>query len=149
MTKSVVAVAIAALAMGTGLAACSDDDGPDVTAKMTEFTVTPDPDRVGAGSITIKADNVGGETHELVLVKADSASDLPTDKDGAVDEEAFASAGVEAMGEVEDVEKGTSKDLTADLDAGNYVVFCNIVEDEDGEIVSHYAEGMVASLTVE
>ena len=149
MNKSIVVVAIAALAMGAGVAACGDDDGPDVTAKMTEFTITPDPDSVGAGAITIKADNAGGETHELVLVKADSASDLPTDKDGAVDEEAFESAGIEAIGEVEDVAKGTSKDLTADLEAGNYVVFCNIVDHEDGEVVSHYEKGMVANLTVE
>jgi len=36
-----------------------------------------------------------------------------------------------------------------DLDAGNYVLICNIVEEEDGETVSHYQEGMRTPFTVE
>jgi hypothetical protein len=136
--------------MGLGVAACSDDDGgADVTATLTEFSVTPEPASVDAGSVTIKADNVGALTHELVLVRAADAADLPTDNDGAVDEEAFETAGVEAIGEVEDVESGTSKDLTADLEAGTYVVFCNVVEtDPEAAVESHFAEGMVATLVV-
>jgi hypothetical protein len=119
-----------------------------VTATLTEFSITPEPASAEAGSVTIKANNVGALTHELVLVRGDPA-DLPTDSDGAVDEDAFESAGVEAIGEVEDVESGTSKDLTADLEAGTYVVFCNIVETGlEAAVESHFAEGMVATLVV-
>ena len=43
----------------------------------------------------------------------------------------------------------TTEELTANLEAGSYVLLCNIVEEEDGETESHYAEGMHTSFTVE
>jgi len=52
---------------------------------------------------------------------------MPTDADGAVDEEQLESG--QAQGEVEDVEKGTTKSVELDLTPGRYVVFCNIVEE--------------------
>jgi hypothetical protein len=40
--------------------------------------------------------------------------------------------------------------LTLDLEAGTYVLLCNLVEEEDtGEVESHFAEGMHAMFTVE
>jgi hypothetical protein len=51
------------------------------------------------------------------------------------------------LGEIEDIESGDSQTLTLDLDAGDYVLFCNIVEEEDGEVESHFAEGMYATFT--
>ena len=39
---------------------------------------------------------------------------------------------------------------TLDLEAGDYVLLCNIVEEEeDGEVESHFAEGMHTTFTVE
>jgi hypothetical protein len=34
------------------------------------------------------------------------------------------------------------------LEAGDYVVFCNIVEEMDGETESHFAEGMHTTFKV-
>jgi hypothetical protein len=35
------------------------------------------------------------------------------------------------------------------MEAGRYLLICNITEVEDGEIESHYKKGMVAVFTVE
>jgi len=54
-----------------------------------------------------------------------------------VDEEG---EGLEAVDEIEDIEAGTSPTLTVDLDAGSYVLICNIT--------GHYDAGMHTALTV-
>lgn len=152
--RKIAVVSVVALLGAIGLVACGDDDDSgggdgDVSVTLSEWIVEPDPTTVDAGSVTFTGDNQGSETHELVVVRADSPADLPTDADGAVDEAAFEEAGVEEIGEIEDIESGNSAELSADLESGSYVLFCNIVEEEeDGEIESHYAEGMVATFLV-
>ena len=133
------------MSAAAGLAACGDDDGKKVNVVLSEFTVKPDPTSIKAGKITFTGDNQGGSTHEMVVVKADDASALPTDADGAVDEEQLESG--QAQGEVEDVAKGTTKSVELELTPGRYVVFCNVVE-ETGDKVSHFKQGMHAVFTV-
>jgi hypothetical protein len=52
---------------------------------------------------------------------------------------------MEVIDEIEDIPVGESQDLTVSLDAGSYVLICNIVE--SGEV--HYAMGMRTAFTVE
>jgi hypothetical protein len=52
---------------------------------------------------------------------------------------------VEVIDEIEDLPVGESQDVTATLEAGNYVLICNIVE--SGEV--HYAMGMRTAFSVE
>ena len=128
-------------------AGCGDDDddeGADVDVVVSEFIVDPSEDSVEAGEVTFAIDNQGSETHEFLVVEAASADDLPVDDDGAFDEEADG-----VVDEVEDIEAGDTAELTLDLEAGDYVLLCNVVEDEDGEAESHFAEGMHADFTVE
>lgn len=75
--------------------------------------------------------------HEFVVVRTDLPADqLPLDEDGTeVDEDA-----VDAVGEVEDVDPGTTQDLVLTLAPGNYVAFCNIE--------NHYGAGMHVAFTV-
>lgn len=130
------------------VAGCGDDGGETVDVVLSEFSVTPEKDSVDAGEVTFALDNQGGETHEFLVVEAESADDLPVDADGAFDEEAFGEENV--VDEVEDLESGATEDLTVDLDAGDYVLLCNLVEEEDtGEVESHFVEGMHATFTVE
>ncbi len=63
-------------------------------------------------------------------------------EDGSVDEEG---EGIELIDEIEDIPVGESQDVTAPLDAGSYVLICNIVE--SGEV--HYTLGMRTAFTVE
>lgn len=131
-----------------GFTACDDngDGGETVDVVLSEFIIEPDPTEAAAGEIDFETDNQGGEVHEFVVVRAPSAEDLPTDADGAVDEDQIPEA--DQLGEIEDIEAGDSPTLTVDLKTGDYVLFCNIVEEEDGEVESHFVEGMHTTFAI-
>ena len=141
-----VLAVVGAVTFAIAFAGCSDDGGKKVDVQLSEYTVLPNPISIKAGKIKFTGENKGGTTHEMVVVKGDNADALPTDADGAVDEEQLAEG--QAQGEVEDVAKGTSKSVELDLTPARYVVFCNIVEDVDGTKVSHFKKGMHAVITV-
>lgn len=148
MRGSTVRMAGAVAALGAFVAGCGDDDGgQDVNVVLGEFVVEADPGSVDAGDVTFKVDNQGGETHELVVVEAASANDLPVDDDGAFDEGAFGEDNI--LAEAEDIGAGEDEELTLDLEPGTYVLLCNVVEEEDDEAESHFAEGMHTAFTVE
>jgi uncharacterized cupredoxin-like copper-binding protein len=115
-----------------------------VNVKVFEFDIRPNLDFVAEGLVTFKVKNIGTEKHEFVVVRVESPdAEPPTKADGSVDEDAIDESN--KIGELEDIKKKNEKSLTKKLDAGDYEVFCNIVEDEDGTTVSHYARGMHAS----
>jgi uncharacterized cupredoxin-like copper-binding protein len=139
---SLALTATTALAQDTEQAADSDAAaGSVVNVTLQEWAVVPDTLSVPAGSVTFNAENVGPmDPHELVIVRTDiPASDLPTREDGAFDEEAD---GVEVVDEIEEFDVGTTESLTLDLEPGHYVLLCNLVEEEDGELEAHYQMGM-------
>lgn len=120
----------------------------DVTVLLSEWIVEPTPTSVGADGVTFLADNQGGDTHEMVVVRADDPTDLPTDEDGAVDESQIPEG--DFIGEIEEFPSGEQRTGTFDLEPGTYVLFCNITEiEDDGEVESHFAEGMSTTFTVE
>jgi len=120
--------------------------GETVDVTLQEFAVGVDPASVSAGEVTFSVTNEGpDDVHEFVVIRTDlGPTELPTDENGAVDE---AGGGMEVVDEIEDMEVGASEDLTVDLDAGNYVLICNIWDEDEQE--SHYQEGMRAAFTVE
>jgi hypothetical protein len=100
-----------------------------------------------AGQVTFKATNRGTENHELMVIKTDlDLTSLPTDERGAVDE---AGAGIEVVGEIEEFPAGETRSASFDLEAGSYVLICNLVVTKDGTLQAHYKEGMRASFKVE
>lgn len=120
----------------------------DVTVVLGEWIVEPTPTSAAAGELTFTADNQGGLEHEVVVVRADDPADLPTDDDGAVDEAQIPED--DFIGEIEEFPSGEQRTGTFEMPAGAYVLFCNITETEDeGEVVSHFAEGMATTFTVE
>ena len=140
-TDSLKLLSVLALA-GLSLAGCSGGDVGGPSVQLTEFSVTVDPSSVSSGDVTFSVENVGGVTHEFVVVATDlDDADLPTADDGSVDEEG---EGITAVDEIEDIAPGDSPTLTVDLAPGNYVLFCNVV---DGDQV-HYQAGMHTSFTV-
>ena len=159
MNKATKMVAVgSALAMMLTLAACGDDDddasadgdgggGGSVSVVLSEWIVEPDPTTAAAGSVEFVASNEGGETHELVVVKGDDADALPIDETGKILEDDLEEGTF--IGEIEEFEAGTEATATFDLDAGTYLLFCNIVEEEDdGSFESHFLEGMVNTISV-
>jgi hypothetical protein len=135
------------VALTLGLVGCSDDEASSIDVTLGEFIVEPDPTSVDAGEIELVGENGGAELHELVVVRAADAEALPTDEDGAVVEDELAEGAF--IGEIEDIDAGSSKSATFDLAAGDYVLFCNITEEEEsGEVESHFEEGMHATIEV-
>lgn len=147
------AVSITAMLVVVG---CGDDDeeenggdggaANEVNVTLQEFNVIPDADSAAAGEITFNVENVGpDDVHELVIVKTDLEPDaLPTLEDGSMDE---TGEGVEVIDEIEDIPVGETQTLTADLEAGSYVLVCNIYDEDEME--AHYEEGMRTGFTVE
>jgi plastocyanin len=120
----------------------------DLTVALGEWVVEPDATSVQAGTLAVTADNQGGEPHELVIVRGDDPTALPTDEDGAVDETQIPEE--DFIGEIEEFPNGEQRSGTFDLEPGTYVLFCNITETlDDGEVESHFANGMNTTLAVE
>ncbi len=120
---------------------CTSPDaatGTPVGATEKDFAIALDPADAKTGSISFEVNNEGPSTHEFVVFATDLAPDaLPVGSDGNVDEEG---EGVTHIDEIEDIGSGCQAALTLDLDAGNYVLICNLP--------GHYAAGMHAAFTV-
>jgi uncharacterized cupredoxin-like copper-binding protein len=140
-------VATLAAAAALALSSCGGGGGTvDIT--LQEFSVLPAQDSAPAGEVTFEATNDGpDDNHELVVIRTDlAAEELPTAEDGSVDE---AGEGIEVIGEIEEFPPGETQSATFDLEAGNYVLICNVVEEHEGEIEAHYSLGMRTGFTVE
>ena len=145
--------AVGAAAAVLLLAGCGDsDDAGDsgdensIDVSLSEWSVEAT-GSASAGSVVVNATNDGGETHELVVVRADSADGWTQDETGFVQEDQFAEG--DLIGEIEEFDAGTTESATFELDAGSYVLFCNIVEEEaDGTYESHFNNGMVTTIEV-
>jgi uncharacterized cupredoxin-like copper-binding protein len=148
-----ITAVIAVLAIVAG--ACGDDDGGEETGAggaieitLQEFAVLPSPDSAPAGEVAFNVTNIGPEdVHEFVVFATDLAPDaLPTAPDGSVDE---TGEGVELIDEIEDIAVDETPTLTVTLDAGSYVLICNIVEEEGADTIVHYQQGMRVGFTAE
>lgn len=140
-------VVLAALVLA-GCAGSAKSAGGTVDVSLQEWAVVPAKASANAGTVTFNVKNIGpDDPHEMVVVKTDlAAGKLPTDADGKVDEKA---AGLEVIGEVEELDPGKTATASFDLKAGNYVLICNILQDEpDGSKEAHYKMGMFIPFVV-
>ena len=140
-----------------GLAACGDDDddasgdgggGASVSVVLTDGDVEPDPTSADAGSVEIVAKNEGGDLHDLVIVKGDDPAALPVNEDGAVIEVDLPEG--DFIGKIAALDAGTEESALFDLDAGSYILFCNIFQAQAiaPSPRSHFQDGMVSTLAV-
>ena len=111
--------------------------GIEVTLVDPKFAVNVTPAETAAGSVTFNATNGGSIPHNLRVVKTGLApGSLPVDSATfAVDEKQ-----VEVVGKLTEFDPGTTQKLTVTLQAGSYVLFCNVP--------THYQSGMHAAFTV-
>ena len=128
-----------------GSASASGATG-SIKVTLTEWAVIADTASATAGNVTFEVTNAGPQfKHEFVIIKTDlDPADLPADSTGKVDE---AGAGIQFIGEVEELEIGATETASFDLTAGNYVLICNIVEAAGGH-ESHFTQGMRTAFTV-
>ncbi len=92
--------------------------GETVTVGETEYKLDPSTDTVKAGSVTLDAQNNGSTVHNLVI-EGNGIAEQSTD----------------------DLQPGDSGQLTVDLPAGTYEIYCSI----DG----HQDLGMDGEITVQ
>ncbi|MBI4260560.1 MAG: hypothetical protein HY658_08335 [Actinobacteria bacterium] len=119
--------------------ACGGGDEGTVTTTLSDFEIVLAPSSVASGEVTFDITNNGPSTHEFVVFDTGLAEDqLPTDENGDVDEEG--SPDITVVDEVEDIGSGADATLTVTLDAGTYVIVCNLP--------GHYAAGMHTTITV-
>jgi uncharacterized cupredoxin-like copper-binding protein len=138
---------VAALALGVVLAGCAGSAaspatapsasaaGAPVAVELSEWKVVPSPATGSAGSVTFAPTNKGTTTHEFVVVKTDSKADALPVVNHTIDESALT-----VMDEIEDIAVGAAPTLAIDLEAGHYVLLCNIE--------THYEQGMRADFDV-
>jgi uncharacterized cupredoxin-like copper-binding protein len=110
-----------------------------VQTYLREWSVRADPSSVKAAPVTFMAHNEGTMHHELVVIKTTLAPDkLPVGDDSAVVE----GGPVEVIGEIEpdELSPSATASKTMQLEAGSYVLICNIA--------GHYSSGMHTAFTV-
>ncbi len=147
------AIAVAALT----LVACGGDDDEDtpedggtstaavtealggsestVEFKLTEFAIDG-PATADAGAITFEVENAGTQPHELLIVRSDAAPDSFSVVDAVIPE-----SELDIIGEIDDFDGGEERSATFNLEAGRYLLICNIA--------AHYELGMVSEFIVE
>jgi len=143
--SAVISLALAGCTAGAQPTPSGGDGATTVAVTLQEWSVLPASDSAPAGEITFEVTNDGpDDIHEFVILRTDlDPGDLPSDENGAVTEEG---EGIEVIDEIEDIPVGETQELTASLEAGNYVLICNIWDDEEGE--AHYAMGMRTGFSV-
>ena len=129
---AVVAVLAVALAScgGSGSGATGD-----VIVTMEDFSLIATPGTFAPGPITFGIDNDGPSVHEFVVLRTDDAPDALPVENGLIPEDQ-----IDLVDEVEDIAPGTNSSLDVNLDAGPYVLVCNLP--------AHYEQGMFAAFTV-
>ncbi len=136
--KSLQILMVVVLLSAFALAGC----GPSkVDVSLTTYKITLSTDSAKAGKVVFHVTNDATDlVHEFVIFKTDLPEDgLPLTAENIVDEEG---AGITFIDEVEDVEQGTSKELTVTLEPGRYVLLCNTAKN------NHYMRGMHTVFTV-
>jgi hypothetical protein len=120
----------------------------ELDIQLAEWSITG-ASTAKTGKLGIVAKNIGQKAHEFVVAQVNSVSVLEAAKaaDGSVDEAKLPKDAV--IGEVEGFPAGETCSGVFDLEPGDYVLFCNIVEKlADGTVESHFAKGMYSDLTV-
>jgi uncharacterized cupredoxin-like copper-binding protein len=109
--------------------------GASIAVELSEWKVVPAAATAAAGPVTFAVTNAGTQVHEFVVVKTDLKADALPVADNKIDESTLT-----PVDEIEDIAAGASPTLDVTLDAGHYVLLCNIE--------THYEQGMRADFDV-
>ena len=114
-----------------------------VKATLSDFKIDLAPTTVAAGTVQLDSTNTGIHPHEIVVVKGIPSNQLPTDANGAVDEDKLPKDAV--VGEIEAFSPRRECSGAFQLTSGTYTLFCNVQGAEEG---AHFRQGMTTTLTV-
>jgi len=102
---------------------------------MADFSIDLANATTTSGEISFDVKNDGPSVHEFVVLRIDDAPDALPVENGLIPEDQ-----IDLVDEVEDIPPGTDTSLDVNLDAGSYVLVCNLP--------AHYEQGMFAAFTV-
>jgi uncharacterized cupredoxin-like copper-binding protein len=92
-----------------------------IRAVLTEFDLTVSSASAPAGEVTFEVNNAGELPHEMLVIRTDlDAAELPFEDFKVVEE------GLDIVAKIEDLAAGQSGTLTTELEAGHYVLICNL-----------------------
>ena len=138
-------------APGTASSAPETTDTPDTTDKsvgaatvdvsMSEWEVDA-PTGYEVGTTTFDVSSDGEFPHEFVVIAGDGYGSLPLRSNGAVIEDELEPGSI--LGRTGKLQPEEIGSLTVDLEAGNYVLLCNIVAGP----VSHAGSGQTLDVSV-
>ena len=138
MTERIAAIAVVAAAL---LASCAeaapaaDITKGEIAVELKEHVISMSAQEVRAGTVTFLVRNRGGVAHDFIVIKTDLAPDkLPLDAQAQKVKEDG------RVGSVQEIPPGKNGNLRLDLQAGHYVIVCNVP--------THYQLGMRTELTV-
>ena len=149
---SIVSFGLLAAAIGCSSDSADGDDPVPTIPEVTPATGEPASDEIAldfvlsdfaidgpasvdAGLLRFNVKNEGAAIHELVIVRTDAEPDALPVESGIVVE-----SDLDVIGEIEEFPGGESRSSSFQLDAGRYLLICNVP--------GHYSLGMVAELTV-
>jgi hypothetical protein len=116
----------------------------EIDVTLTEWSLETSIDEIKSGTVVFNAANSGAGPHELVVVKTDFPPHLLDLVDHKVDE-----TKVRIAGRMDAFTPDSAAFLELELTPGKFVLLCNIVERvPGGPVVSHYENGMFASLLI-
>ncbi len=130
-------------------AACGDDDNGaapfagefaegTVGIRLSEWSVQPSAVTAAPGEITFQIENAGTTVHNFLVVQTDLAPDaLPVEAEVSIVEETQVDVRLGSR----TLTPGDTQEETLDLEAGSYLLLCNVP--------THYEQGMVVAFTVE
>ena len=151
---SIASLAIVLLTGGAIAAAVIEDEKPErppsadgngngtpppeggISVELMDFEVHATPESAPAGPATFDVSNGGSTVHNLRVAQTALAQDALPTADNQVAEDQ-----IDVVASLDDLDTGTSGTLDADLLAGPYVLFCNVV--------GHYDLGMHTAFTVD
>ena len=134
-TAAVALLGAVACSSSSSTTSSAGSDTGGVSATEKDFSIDLATSSAPAGSVTFNISNEGPSAHEFVIIKTDDAPDALPVKDNTVEEDK-----IDVVDEAEDIAPSTTATLTTDLEAGSYVIICNIP--------THYEQGMHAAFTV-
>lgn len=115
---------------------CGSSD-PGIATRVDEYGIELGSSSAPEGEVEFSVRNDGEVAHQLVVLRTkQDADDLPV-KDGVVRTDA---KGIDEVGSIQLLASGASESLRVDLEAGSYVLICNIA--------GHYPSGMHAPFRV-
>ena len=137
MLRTRIVLAIGALALATvGCSSNSSSAEGGVAATEQDFAISVASSSAPAGDVTFTITNNGPSTHEFLVVHSDEdPGSLTVDDNGVVPED-----DLDVVDEQEEIAPGTAPSLTVSLEAGSYILMCNLP--------GHYQQGMHTGFTV-